>query len=68
MKESRSGSFVSFVAEKNKKEVTMTQKKLFLNKITVWNFDSVLDRDEQKKVKGGSDDLTRGTTNKPIYC
>ena len=46
----------------------MTQKKLFLNKITVWNFDSVLDRDEQKKVKGGSDDLSRGTTNKPIYC
>jgi hypothetical protein len=50
------------------KEDTMTTKKLFLNKTTVWNFDYVLDSDEQEKIKGGSDDLTRGTTNRPIYC
>jgi hypothetical protein len=40
------------------------EKKLRLGKQTIRNIDTGLNRDEQKKVKGG----TRGTTQVPIYC
>ena len=45
------------------------EKKLRLNKITTQNLDFVLDRFEQKEVKGGSGGETiPGTTEMPIYC
>ncbi len=42
--------------------------KLRLNKITIQNLDSVLGRDEQKVIKGGSDNNQPGITNRPIFC
>lgn len=46
------------------------EKKLRLRKETVQDLDTVLDRDEQKRVKGGTSTGTsqNGTTEVPIYC
>lgn len=46
----------------------MTEKKLFLNKITVWNFEYVLDRDAQKAIKGGADNTQTKTTDIIVFC
>jgi hypothetical protein len=54
-----------------KKEETMKEKKekkLNLNKITIRDFDSVLDGDQQKQIKGGSGAIPFGLTNIPIVC
>jgi hypothetical protein len=42
--------------------------KLNLGKLTIQNLSTVLDRDEQKRVKGGSENGQAGTTQVPIYC
>ncbi len=42
------------------------EKKLSLGKETLQDLSIVLDKDEQKKVKGGS--LGFGPTQVPIYC
>ncbi|UCH96056.1 MAG: hypothetical protein JSV88_04180 [Candidatus Aminicenantes bacterium] len=44
------------------------EKKLRLNKITIQDFDSVLDGDQQNAIKGGSDIQTAGTTDIPVIC
>ena len=44
------------------------EKKLLLNKITIQDFDSVLDGDQQKAIKGGSDVHQFGLTNIPVVC
>lgn len=44
------------------------EKKLQLKKITVQNLNTVLDRSEQKTVKGGTNVRPFGTTDVPIYC
>jgi len=44
------------------------ENKLQLKKSTVQNLNTVLDRDEQKKIKGGTNAATYGTTDVPIYC
>ena len=50
------------------------KKKLTLNKLTIWNLDhqvKVLEKGEQKNVKGGSEvqnNCTAGTTKLPVYC
>jgi hypothetical protein len=54
-----------------KKEETMKEKKekkLRLDKITVQDFGSVLDGDQQKEIKGGSDANLFGLTNIPVVC
>ena len=43
------------------------EKKLRLNKITIQDLDFVLDRVEQKEVKGGSK-TKFGTTDIPVIC
>lgn len=43
------------------------EKKLRLGKVTIQNLDSVLDRVEQKEVKGGSG-IAVGTTEIPVLC
>lgn len=43
-------------------------KKLHLDKLTIQNLSAVLDRDEQKRIKGGSENCQQGTTQVPIYC
>jgi hypothetical protein len=45
------------------------EKKLHLGKETIASLVSILDRDDQKRVKGGGFKKTRkGTTQIPIYC
>jgi hypothetical protein len=44
------------------------EKKLSLRKETIQDLDNILDKDEQQRVKGGSDTDTKGTTQVPIYC
>jgi hypothetical protein len=44
------------------------EKKLHLGKVTIQDLDKVLDREEQKKVKGGTGTMNPGTTDVPIYC
>ena len=44
------------------------KKKLRLNKITVQSFNIQLDREEQKKVNGGSDNSESLTTVTPVFC
>ena len=44
------------------------EKKLQLKKNTVQNLKTVLDRAEQKTVKGGTGVASYGTTDVPIYC
>lgn len=54
-----------------KKEEAMKEKKekkLRLDKVTIQDFDSVLDGDRQKQIKGGSDVNLYGLTNIPIVC
>ncbi len=43
-------------------------KQLHLNKETIQNLDIILERDDQKRVKGGTDTSQNGTTQIPIYC
>ncbi|NIM11787.1 MAG: hypothetical protein GTO45_06680 [Candidatus Aminicenantes bacterium] len=44
------------------------EKKLTLGKETIQDLDTVLDRDDQKRVKGGSKIEGLGTTEVPIFC
>jgi hypothetical protein len=44
------------------------EKKLQLKKNTIQNLKTVLDRAEQKTVKGGTNVGPFGTTDVPIYC
>jgi len=44
------------------------EKKLRLSKETIQNLDIVLDRDEQKRVKGGTAYANPGTTDVPYHC
>lgn len=44
------------------------EKKLRLGKMTIQNLDSILDRDEQKVIKGGSENNPPGTTDLAIFC
>ena len=40
------------------------EKKLCLGKMTIQNLNTVLDQDDQKKIKGGEP----GVTQVPVYC
>ncbi|MCP5104912.1 MAG: hypothetical protein GY950_16115 [bacterium] len=44
------------------------EKKLQLNKLTIKNLDADLDRDEQKKIKGGTGNDPQPNTVIPVYC
>ena len=44
------------------------EKKLCLGKMTIQNLDTVLDKDDQKGVNGGTAGGQRGTTEVPIFC
>ncbi|HLP46858.1 MAG TPA: hypothetical protein VK469_12970 [Candidatus Kapabacteria bacterium] len=44
------------------------EKKLTLKKITIQDLQVNLDRDELKKINGGSATTTPGTTEPPIFC
>lgn len=44
------------------------EKKLRLDKITIQDFDSVLDGDQQKEIKGGFGADLFGLTNIPVVC
>jgi hypothetical protein len=44
------------------------EKKLGLGKEIIRNLDSVLERDEQKRVKGGTLPKPQGNTDVPFYC
>ena len=46
------------------------EKKLRLGKETIQDLNTVLDRDEKKRLKGGTGTGTsqQGTTEVPIYC
>jgi hypothetical protein len=44
------------------------EKRLCLDKQTIQNLDTVLDRDDQKRVKGGTDTIEPGTTQVPVFC
>jgi len=44
------------------------EKKLRLGKITIQNFTTTLNKDEQKQVRGGSHDPQPGGTAVPIFC
>lgn len=47
---------------------TKKEKKLRLGKETIQDLDTVLDMDDQKRVKGGTSTSGQGTTEVPIYC
>ncbi|MCK4761752.1 MAG: hypothetical protein KAW12_06085 [Candidatus Aminicenantes bacterium] len=44
------------------------EKKLKLEKSTVQNLNTILDREEQELLKGGTNVVPMGTTAVPIYC
>ena len=44
------------------------EKRLRLDKQTIQNLDTVLDRDDQKRVKGGTNTVEPGTTQVPVFC
>ncbi len=44
------------------------EKELRLGKETIQNLNIVLDRDEQKRVKGGTADNPGYATIVPVYC
>ena len=44
------------------------ENKLRLNKTTIQDLDTVLDRDEQKRIKGGSESHQSRDTQIPIFC
>ena len=44
------------------------EKKLRLSKETIRDLANILDRDDQKWVKGGSPNMFVGITQVPIYC
>jgi hypothetical protein len=43
------------------------EKKLRLGKETIQDLNTILNRDEQKRIKGGTS-AQQGTTEIPIYC
>jgi len=45
-----------------------TEKKLRLGKRTILDFNTVLEREVQKMVKGGTSSGVKGTTDVPVYC
>jgi hypothetical protein len=51
-----------------KEEKMDKEKKLRLSKQTFQNLNTVLERDEQKKVKGGSNTVPEQTTQVPVFC
>jgi hypothetical protein len=44
------------------------EKRLGLNKKTIQNLYTILERDDQRKVKGGSGQQQPGTTEVPFHC
>lgn len=44
------------------------EKKLRLCKETIQDLDTVLDRDDQKRINGGSENQYVGTTQVPVFC
>ena len=44
------------------------EKKLQLKKITIQDLEAVLDKDEQKMAKGGTDVVAMSFTIHPIFC
>lgn len=44
------------------------EKKLRLRKETIRDLDRVLDKEEQQRVKGGTQANGEGPTQVPIYC
>jgi hypothetical protein len=44
------------------------EEKLRLSKETIQNLDRVLDKDDQKRVKGGTANLNQVNTQVPIFC
>ena len=44
------------------------EKKLGLGKETIQDLDTILDRDEQKRARGGSKSDHLGTTEVPVFC
>lgn len=44
------------------------EKKLQLKKITIQDLDTVLDKDEQKMAKGGTDVVPMSFTIHPVFC
>jgi hypothetical protein len=44
------------------------EKKLRLSKETIQDFENVLERDDQKWVKGGSQNEYVGITQVPVFC
>ncbi len=44
------------------------EKKLKLKKITIQKLDNILDNEEQKLAKGGTDVLPQGSTQVPVFC
>jgi hypothetical protein len=50
---------------KQKKE---KEKRLRLGKTKIQDFNTALDRDAQKRVKGGTGNGQEPTTQVPIYC
>jgi hypothetical protein len=57
--------FIFIGGEKMKQK---KEKKLGLGKETIQDLDTVLDRDDQKWVKGGSQNDYVGTTQVPVFC
>jgi hypothetical protein len=53
---------------KGEKMKQKKEKKLRLGKETIQDLNTGLDRDEQKRVKGGTGTSQQGTTEVPIYC
>ena len=43
------------------------ERKLNLGKIDIYHFPTILDRDEQKQARGGSQETSPGTMV-PIFC
>jgi len=44
------------------------EKKLRLGKVTIQDLNSALHRDDQERVKGGTADSEKGTTQVPVFC
>lgn len=44
------------------------EKKLHLDKVTIENLDSIMEKNEQRMIRGGSDTGPNYTTIVPVYC
>jgi hypothetical protein len=53
---------------RGKKMKQKKEKKLRLDKETIQNLDIVLDKDDQERVKGGTNNGYPGTTDVPVHC